>query len=189
MSKDLLPTTILPISSMNRPIHPKVGIRTQFYERTAMLIHILHLQGHQPWNDPSQLRRRITDNSRQSKLSILMSRSKGSTCSLHSLRMSTMPVSGNGHVTSMPSSSRLQSSPPPQDWRMYLTIEERQAVRSKIQDAYSKACSTYEDLLQAVHVKHSYGFSMTVHAYIYHLQWYRHPRLKKSCYILQPPLG
>ncbi|TYZ62417.1 hypothetical protein PybrP1_008659 [[Pythium] brassicae (nom. inval.)] len=35
-----------------------------------------------------------------------------------------------------------------QDWRMYLTIEERQAVRSKIRDAYTNRCSTYEDLLQ-----------------------------------------
>jgi hypothetical protein len=37
-----------------------------------------------------------------------------------------------------------------QDWRMYLTIEERQAVRSKIRDAYTSRCSTYEDLLQVV---------------------------------------
>lgn len=37
-----------------------------------------------------------------------------------------------------------------QDWRMYLTIEERQAVRSKIRDAYTNRCSTYEDLLQVV---------------------------------------
>ncbi|KAG6574600.1 uncharacterized protein IUM83_10860 [Phytophthora cinnamomi] len=35
-----------------------------------------------------------------------------------------------------------------QDWRMYLTIEERQAVRSKIRDAYTSRCTTYEDLLQ-----------------------------------------
>ncbi|GMF10976.1 unnamed protein product [Phytophthora lilii] len=39
-----------------------------------------------------------------------------------------------------------------QDWRMYLTIEERQAVRSKIRDAYTSRCSTYEDLLQVVSV-------------------------------------
>lgn len=31
---------------------------------------------------------------------------------------------------------------------MYLTIEERQAVRSKIRDAYSSRCLSYEDLLQ-----------------------------------------
>lgn len=41
-----------------------------------------------------------------------------------------------------------QSSTTMQDWRMYLTIEERQAVRSKIRDAYTSRCSTYEDLLQ-----------------------------------------
>ncbi|KAE9011222.1 hypothetical protein PR001_g14409 [Phytophthora rubi] len=35
-----------------------------------------------------------------------------------------------------------------QDWRMYLTIEERQAVRSKIRDAYTSRCTSYEDLLQ-----------------------------------------
>lgn len=31
---------------------------------------------------------------------------------------------------------------------MYLTIEERQAVRSKIRDAYASRCNSYEDLLQ-----------------------------------------
>ncbi|DAZ99322.1 TPA: hypothetical protein N0F65_005173 [Lagenidium giganteum] len=34
------------------------------------------------------------------------------------------------------------------DWRMYLTIEERQAVRSKIRDAYASRCNSFEDLLQ-----------------------------------------
>lgn len=43
-----------------------------------------------------------------------------------------------------------QSTNSMQDWRMYLTIEERQAVRSKIRDAYTSRCSTYEDLLQVV---------------------------------------
>ncbi|KAF0690902.1 Aste57867_17765 [Aphanomyces stellatus] len=38
---------------------------------------------------------------------------------------------------------------PAQDWRMYLTIEERQAVRAKIHDAYTSTCKTYEELLQA----------------------------------------
>jgi hypothetical protein len=36
------------------------------------------------------------------------------------------------------------------DWRTYLTIEERQAVRQKIRSAYSKSCSTYKALLQTV---------------------------------------
>nr|CCA26289.1 conserved hypothetical protein [Albugo laibachii Nc14] len=44
------------------------------------------------------------------------------------------------------------SSAPPipaaQDWRTYLTIEERQAVRTKIRDGYMNRCSSSEDLLQ-----------------------------------------
>ena len=34
------------------------------------------------------------------------------------------------------------------DWRTYLTIEERQAVRQKIRFAYSKNCESYTQLLQ-----------------------------------------
>lgn len=48
------------------------------------------------------------------------------------------------------SATRSISQSSMQDWRMYLTIEERQAVRSKIRDAYTNRCSTYEDLLQVV---------------------------------------
>ncbi|CAI5725480.1 unnamed protein product [Hyaloperonospora brassicae] len=51
----------------------------------------------------------------------------------------------NSNVTAMRSISQSSTM---QDWRMYLTIEERQAVRSKIRDAYTSRCSTYEDLLQ-----------------------------------------
>ncbi|KDO31431.1 hypothetical protein SPRG_04046 [Saprolegnia parasitica CBS 223.65] len=67
-----------------------------------------------------------------------------------SSRMSTAPVNPQLSAAA-PSRSQLPSSsgPPPQDWRMYLTIEERQAVRSKIQDAYTSTCKTYEELLQA----------------------------------------
>eukprot|EP00743_Colponemidia_sp_Colp-15_P001803 GILK01001968.1.p1 GENE.GILK01001968.1~~GILK01001968.1.p1 ORF type:complete len:207 (+),score=23.10 GILK01001968.1:124-744(+) len=36
------------------------------------------------------------------------------------------------------------------DWRTFLTIEERTATRLKIKDAYSKTCSSYEDLLDTV---------------------------------------
>jgi hypothetical protein len=36
------------------------------------------------------------------------------------------------------------------DWRTYLTIEERQAVRQKIRSAYSKSCTNYKELLQTV---------------------------------------
>ncbi|RHY51676.1 hypothetical protein DYB30_004341 [Aphanomyces astaci] len=43
----------------------------------------------------------------------------------------------------------LSTTVPAADWRMYLTIEERQAVRSKIQDAYTSTCKTYEELLHA----------------------------------------
>ncbi|OQR98470.1 hypothetical protein ACHHYP_08596 [Achlya hypogyna] len=65
-------------------------------------------------------------------------------------RMSTAPVNPPAS-SSTPSRSQLPASTatPPQDWRMYLTIEERQAVRSKIQDAYTSTCKTYEELLQA----------------------------------------
>lgn len=40
--------------------------------------------------------------------------------------------------------------PAAQDWRTYLTIEERQAVRSKLRDAYTNRCTSFEDLLQVV---------------------------------------
>ncbi|CAH0514487.1 unnamed protein product [Peronospora belbahrii] len=52
------------------------------------------------------------------------------------------------NVTSATATRNVSQSPMMQDWRMYLTIEERQAVRSKIRDAYTSRCSTYEDLLQ-----------------------------------------
>lgn len=63
--------------------------------------------------------------------------------------------SGVGSATAVPTmttrsvtQSSAASSATMQDWRMYLTIEERQAVRSKIRDAYSSRCMSYEDLLQ-----------------------------------------
>ncbi|CEG37047.1 uncharacterized protein PHALS_04510 [Plasmopara halstedii] len=54
----------------------------------------------------------------------------------------------NTHVNASTASRSVSQSPTMQDWRMYLTIEERQAVRSKIRDAYTSRCSSYEDLLQ-----------------------------------------
>lgn len=36
------------------------------------------------------------------------------------------------------------------DWRCFLTIEERQAIRMKIKTAYTHHCKTYEDLMEAV---------------------------------------
>jgi hypothetical protein len=58
---------------------------------------------------------------------------------------------GATSVPTMTSRSVTQSSASTmQDWRMYLTIEERQAVRSKIRDAYSSRCMSYDDLLQVV---------------------------------------
>jgi hypothetical protein len=57
----------------------------------------------------------------------------------------------NGQATSFPTNvSRSSSSSSMQDWRVYLTIEERQAVRSKIRDAYKNRCTTFEELLHAV---------------------------------------
>ena len=61
----------------------------------------------------------------------------------------------NSNVTAMRSISQSSTM---QDWRMYLTIEERQAVRSKIRDAYTSRCSTYEDLLQVVRFLTSTGY-------------------------------
>ena len=40
--------------------------------------------------------------------------------------------------------------PPPVDWRTFLTIEERLAVRNKINNAYTSSCKTYEELLDTV---------------------------------------
>lgn len=57
---------------------------------------------------------------------------------------------GAGALPATRSVSVSQSSASMQDWRMFLTIEERQAVRSKIRDAYTSRCATYEDLLQVV---------------------------------------
>lgn len=58
---------------------------------------------------------------------------------------------GGPSVMAPPTTRSVSQSPNSmQDWRMYLTIEERQAVRSKIRDAYTSRCSTYEDLLQVV---------------------------------------
>lgn len=55
--------------------------------------------------------------------------------------------------TTLPTSSGRTpggSSSNMQNWRMYLTIEERQAVRSKIRDAYLNKCNSYDDILQVV---------------------------------------
>ncbi|ETW10048.1 hypothetical protein H310_00437 [Aphanomyces invadans] len=54
---------------------------------------------------------------------------------------------GVGSTNSSAASSPVPTFSP--DWRMYLTIEERQAVRSKILDAYTSTCKTYEELLHA----------------------------------------
>lgn len=36
------------------------------------------------------------------------------------------------------------------DWHLFLTIEERQAVRQKIKQAYQATCPSYEELLETV---------------------------------------
>lgn len=44
-------------------------------------------------------------------------------------------------------SARGSVAPREYEWRRFLTVEERQGVRSKIRAAYKASCSTYEDLL------------------------------------------
>jgi hypothetical protein len=39
---------------------------------------------------------------------------------------------------------------PEQNWRAYVAIEERSAVREKIRQAYRRNCATYEQLLETV---------------------------------------
>ncbi|RMX67952.1 hypothetical protein KXD40_005397 [Peronospora effusa] len=65
-----------------------------------------------------------------------------------SLRGGSSSLSTGTNVAATTATRNVSQSPMMQDWRMYLTIEERQAVRSKIRDAYTSRCSTYEDLLQ-----------------------------------------
>ncbi|POM73857.1 hypothetical protein PHPALM_9259 [Phytophthora palmivora] len=66
--------------------------------------------------------------------------------------LSTTGSSGSAvastNVSATTATRSVSQSSTMQDWRMYLTIEERQAVRSKIRDAYTSRCTTYEDLLQ-----------------------------------------
>ncbi len=38
----------------------------------------------------------------------------------------------------------------PNEWRSFVAIEERSAVRGKLGDAYRKACPTYHELLELV---------------------------------------
>ncbi|TDH68182.1 hypothetical protein CCR75_004468 [Bremia lactucae] len=54
----------------------------------------------------------------------------------------------NSNFSATAATRSVSQSSTMQDWRMYLTIEERQAVRSKIRDAYTSRCVNYEDLLQ-----------------------------------------
>eukprot|EP00937_MAST-01D_sp_MAST-1D-sp2_P000318 g318.t1 len=44
---------------------------------------------------------------------------------------------------------RQTSGPRPQqaEWRTFMSIEERQSVRSKIRDAYARSCTTFDELL------------------------------------------
>ncbi|KAG7386400.1 hypothetical protein PHYPSEUDO_000329 [Phytophthora pseudosyringae] len=57
-------------------------------------------------------------------------------------------AAASSNVSATTATRSVSQSSTMQDWRMYLTIEERQAVRSKIRDAYTSRCSSYEDLLQ-----------------------------------------
>ena len=51
---------------------------------------------------------------------------------------------------SLTMSFRVPQAPPPPQWRTYLSIEDRQAVRKKIRSAYAKQCRTLEELLETV---------------------------------------
>ncbi|GLE11274.1 hypothetical protein PINS_up023640 [Pythium insidiosum] len=68
--------------------------------------------------------------------------------------LSSGPSAAPSGSTTMPTATRSTTQTSMQDWRMYLTIEERQAVRSKIRDAYSSRCTSYEDLLQVEELLH-----------------------------------
>ena len=45
-----------------------------------------------------------------------------------------------------------RTRPPQQqyDWHLFLTIEERQAIRQKIRQAYESSCTNFEELLETV---------------------------------------
>ena len=54
-------------------------------------------------------------------------------------------------ASSMNSSARLGNGQARDyEWRRFLTVEERQAMRDKIRSAYMNACTTYDDLLKTV---------------------------------------
>ncbi|KAF4040787.1 hypothetical protein GN244_ATG06828 [Phytophthora infestans] len=99
-----------------------------------------------PNTNPPQILRAVTSSgayNRPSTNQTLRGGSSGlSTTGTGGSTVASTNVSATTATRSVSQSSTMQ------DWRMYLTIEERQAVRSKIRDAYTSRCSTYEDLLQ-----------------------------------------
>lgn len=97
-----------------------------------------------PSTNPPQMLRAVTSSS------VLNRPVSGAPSSLRGPAPVTMTTGGAGAPATTRSVSVSQAGGSMQDWRMYLTIEERQAVRSKIRDAYTSRCSTYEDLLQVV---------------------------------------
>lgn len=73
-----------------------------------------------------------------------------------SLKRSSSSSSGSNSGATMPSVLPLARGPSTggstrqYDWHLFLTIEERQAVRKKIKQAYTSSCKSYEDLLETV---------------------------------------
>ncbi|KAI9905382.1 hypothetical protein PsorP6_014388 [Peronosclerospora sorghi] len=96
-----------------------------------------------PNTNPPQMLRAVTSSgvyNRPSSNTTL----RGGSSSLSTVGSATSSVAS----TNVTATRSVSQSSTMQDWRMYLTIEERQAVRSKIRDAYTSRCTTYEDLLQ-----------------------------------------
>ncbi|RLN52168.1 hypothetical protein BBJ28_00012842 [Nothophytophthora sp. Chile5] len=105
-----------------------------------------------PNTNPPQMLRAVTSSGVYNRPSASSFRGgSGGGGGLSAMGSSGTAVSGNVSAMGATTATRsVSQSSSMQDWRMYLTIEERQAVRSKIRDAYTSRCSTYEDLLQVV---------------------------------------
>ncbi|RLN59991.1 hypothetical protein BBJ28_00001363 [Nothophytophthora sp. Chile5] len=103
-----------------------------------------------PNTNPPQMLRAVTSSGVYNRPSTSSFRG-GNSGGMSAMGSSGTAVSGNVSAMGATTATRsVSQSSSMQDWRMYLTIEERQAVRSKIRDAYTSRCSTYEDLLQVV---------------------------------------
>ncbi|CAK4084744.1 unnamed protein product [Aphanomyces euteiches] len=121
--------------------HPNSAISHSY----PSLQHDRYLPGppqHSVTSTPPTIQRAVTSSSAYNRQPIT---TRVSTTTVGGLHSHSIPTTGPPRM----SGSSTSSSAPQQDWRMYLTIEERQAVRSKIHDAYTSTCKTYEELLHA----------------------------------------